>query len=562
MDLTTKYAKMVLADEIPAGKLVKLACERHLTDLKLSKNKSFPYYFDAAAAEIRFEFYKLCRHYKGEFAGKPIEPGLWQCFIQGNVFGWKKKSDNLRKYREVYEQIGKKNGKSTDAASTALYCMTVDGEQGAEIYSAATGRDQAKIIFEAARQMVLKSPELREMINVLTNNMNVPFTVSKFEPVSSEAGTIEGKDVYVAFIDELHEHKKRDVYDILKGGTVARLQPLIWVVTTAGYLVNGICRERYDYSVKVLEGVIDDPTLFAYIAQPDAEDDILDSKNFIKANPNLGISVKLDDLVVKAKQAKEIPSAYNQFACKHMNLWVSSSEKWMDMQKWTRSGKTGLPEKYANITPDDLLGRRCYCGVDLSAKLDLTSVVFEFPLDDDYYAVIHHSFIPESTMIEKERKENVPYSAWVRQGYVTAIPGEAIDQQWIIDYVLSMGKKYVISEIDYDPWNALAFAQAMEGEGAVTVEVRQGPRTLSEPMKDLEAKVAQGKIIHFDDPILKWAMSNVVATADSNGNIKPDKSKTTQKIDPAAALFTAHSRAMSDNYIDLNMLIGREDYIL
>ena len=553
MDNTTKYAKMVLADEIPAGKYVKLAAKRHLDDLKQEKNKSFPYYFDKQTAQIRFDFYKLCRHYKGECAGKPIEPQLWQCFVQGNVFGWKQKKDNLRKYREVYEQVGKKNGKSTDAASTALYCMTVDGENGAEIYSAATARDQAKIIFETARQMVNKSPELKAFINSYTNNLNVPSTASKFEPVSSEAGTLDGKDVYLGLIDELHAHKNRDVYDILKGGTVARNQPLIWVVTTAGFLVNGICRERYDYAVKVLEGVIDDPTLFAYIAQPDEGDDILDPKNFIKANPNLGVSVKLDDLKLKAKQAKELPSAYNQFACKHMNLWVSASEKWMDMQKWAKSGAD------ADV---DLSQRRCYCGVDLSAKLDLTSVVLDFPLDNGMYAVLHHSFIPEATMIEKERKDNVPYSAWARQGYLTVIPGEAIEQQWIMDYIMLQAKKYKIIEIDYDPWNATEFAQRMEADGFTCVEVRQGPRSLSEPMKDVQRLAVQGKLVHFDDPVLKWAVSNVVATADSAGNIKPDKSKTTQRIDPAAAMFTAHARAISDTWVDLDSLISRDEYIL
>lgn len=553
MDRTTKYAKMVLAGEIKAGRPVRLAAQRHLDDLKKSKNKSFPYYFDKETAEIRLDFYNLCRQYKGDSAGKPINPELWQCFVQGSVFGWKRKEDKLRRFTEVYEQVGKKNGKSTDAASTALYCMTVDGESGAEVYSAATSRDQAKIIFETARQMVMRSPELSEYVNVLTNNINVPSTASKFEPVSKEAGTLDGRDVYLGLIDELHAHKNREVYDILKGGTVARSQPIIWVVTTAGFDTNGICRERYDYAMKVLEGVIEDDTLFAYIAQPDEGDDILNPENFIKANPNLGVSVKMKDLMVKAKQAEEIPAAYNQFACKHMNLWVSSSVKWMNMEKWNRSGE-GIEV--------DLTHRRCYCGVDLSAKLDLTSVVFDFPLGDGVYAVLHHSFIPEATMIEKEHKDNVPYSAWVRQGYLTAIPGEVIEQQWIMEYIMAQSRKYQIVEIDYDPWNASEFGQRMEAEGFTCVEVRQGVYTLSEPMKDVERLAVQGKLVHFGDPVLRWAVSNIVATADSNGNIKPDKSKTTQRIDPGAAMITAHSRAICDNYVDLEAAIMDDDFIL
>lgn len=554
MDRATKYAKMVLAGEIVAGKLVKKAAQRHLDDLKKSKNKGYPYYFDAETAEIRMDFYQLCRQYKGDQAGKPIIPELWQCFIQGAVFGWKRKSDHKRRFREVYEQIAKKNGKSTDAASTALYCLTVDGESGAEIYSAATSRDQARIIFETAKQMVHRSPELKAYVNVLANNINVPSTASKFEPVSSEAGNIEGKDVYVGFIDELHLHKTRDVYDLLKGGTAARTQPLIWVVTTAGFLTEGICKERYDYAVKVLDGVIEDDELFAYIAQPDPGDDILDPSVWIKANPNLGISVKMDDLKNKARAAKEIPSAYNTFACKHCNLWVSSSEKWMNMDKWNASGM--------NAPEYDLKSRRCFCGVDLSSKLDLTSVVLDFPLDNGWYAVLHHSFMPEATMLEREKKTGIPFSAWMKQGYITAIPGETIEQSWVEEYIRSMARKYKIVEIDYDPFSASEFANHMEADGFTCVEIRQGFISISEPMKDIEARVVCGKLIHYDDPVLRWAISNTVRVKDPAGNIKFDKSKTTEKIDPVAAMITAHKRAIVDTYVDLESTIMSNDYIL
>ena len=553
-DKTTKYCKMVLAGEIVAGRLVRLACERHLKDLKKSKNKSYPYYFDREAADVRFEFYKLCRQYKGDAAGKPIEPGLWQCFIQGSVFGWKRKSDGKRRFREVYEQIAKKNGKSTDAASTALYCLTVDGEPGAEVYSAATSRDQAKIIFETARKMVQKSPELQQYVNVLTNNINVPATSSKFEPVSSEAGTLDGKDVYVGLIDELHAHKTREVYDILRGGTAARSQPLIWVVTTAGFLTEGICKERYDYAVKVLEGIVEDDELFAYIAQPDEGDDILDPEIWIKANPNLGVSVKVDDLKNKANTAREIPSAYNTFACKHMNLWVSSSEKWMNMDKWKNSGKDA-PEH-------DLRFRRCFCGVDLSSKLDLTSVAFVFPLGEDWYAVKHHSFMPEATMLEREKQTSVPFSAWAKQGYITPIPGETIEQSWIEEYIREQAKKYKIVEICYDPFSASEFANHMEADGFTCIEVRQGFLSISEPMKGIEACVVAKKLIHYDDPVLRWAVSNTVRVKDAAGNIKYDKSKTSQKIDPVAAMITAHKRAISDTYVDLEETIMSDDYVL
>ena len=554
MDRTTKYAKMVTAGEIVAGRYVILACKKHLQDLKRQKNKSFPYYFDVQTAEVRLDFYELCCHYKGDHAGRPIQPELWQCFIQGSVFGWKRKSDRKRRYREVYEQIAKKNGKSTDAAGTALYCLTVDGESGAEIYSAATSRDQAKIIFETARQMVRRSPALQQYINVLTNNINVPTTASKFEPVSSEAGNIEGKDVYVGLIDELHLHKTREVYDLIKGGTAARTQPLIWVVTTAGFLTEGICKERYDYATKVLDGIIEDDELFVYIAQPDPGDDILDPAVWIKANPNLGVSVKVDDLKNKARTAREIPSAYNTFACKHANLWVSSAEKWMNMDKWKESGK--------DMEGIELRGKRCYAGVDLSNKLDLTSVVLDFPLGDGQYAVLHHSFMPEATLYERERKTGIPFSAWMKQGYITAIPGETIEQSWVEEWIQSRAKEYQIMEICVDPYNASEFINHMAADGYPCVEVRQGFLSISEPMKDIEAKVIEGKLIHFGDPVLRYAMSNTVRVTDPAGNIKFDKSKTTEKIDPVAALVTAHKRAIVDTYVNLEEMIMKEDYTL
>lgn len=553
IDKTTQYAKLVSAGRITAGKLVRLACMRHLDDLKKSKRKSYPYEFKAELANLRLDFYNLCRHYKGDAAGQAIVPELWQCFIQGSVFGWVEKETGKRRFREVYEQIAKKNGKSTDAAVTGLYCMTVDGEPGAEVYSAATTRKQARIIFETARQMVSNSPELKEIYNCLTNNINVPATASKFEPVSSEADTLDGLDIHCALVDELHAHKTRSVYEILKGGTAARAQPLIWVVTTAGYNLNGICKERYDYAVKVLNGAVEDDRLFIYIAQIDEEDDPFDESVWVKANPNLGVSVKLEDLRRKAKEAKEIHSAYNMFLCKHLNIWVNASESWMDMQRWNASGK--------NIYPA-LKHKRCWVGVDLSSKLDLTSVVLIFPLKEGYYAALHHSFIPEAAVNEKEKTDKVPYSAWIRDGYITAIPGEVIEQSWIEEYIMTMSKKYSIQEICYDPWNASEFAQHMEGEGFMCVEVRQGFRSLSEPMKDIEKLVYDGKLIHFDDPVMRWAMSNVIATKDPADNIKPDKSKSTEKIDPVVALITGHARALINNIVDLESYILSDDYIM
>lgn len=553
MDYVTKYSKMVLAGDIVAGNLVKLACKRHLNDLKKSRQKKYPYIFKPELAQLHFDFVNLCHHFKGNMSGKPLELELWQKFVHGSAFGWVRKDNGLRRFTHVYEQVARKNGKSTSAAAVGLYCGFADGENGAEVYSAATKRDQAKIIFETAQQMVKRSPELSELLNVLTNNINMPLTASKFEAVSADARSLDGLNIHCALIDELHAHRTREVYDVLESAVGARLQPLIWVTTTAGVTVNGICKERYDYGVNVLNHVVEDEQLFVYIAQLDPEDDPFNESVWSKPNPNLGVSVNIEDLRHAAQEAKNLRSAYNNFLCKRLNMWVTASESWMDIEKYRQSGKDKVVSLKQAV---------CYVGVDLSSKLDLSSVILEFPLKDGWYAVIHHSFMPENSVYEAEKRDNVPYSAWIEQGYITAIPGDVIEQSWIEEYILAMSRKYKIVEICYDPWSATNFAQHMEDEGAVCVEIRQGYRTLSEPMKDIEGVIYEGKLIHFDDPVLLWAISNVVATKDPAGNIKPDKSKTKMRIDPAVALITSHTRAYVANNNDVSDNIESENYTI
>ena len=269
MDRVTKYAKEVLAGNIVAGYLVILACKRHIDDLKKSKKKSYKYCYDEEAADRAIDFFGFLNHTKGEWAGTPVELELWQCFVIGSIFGWKHKDTDLRRYRTAYEQVARKNGKSTKLAGVGLYGLTGDGEQGAEVYSAATKRDQSKIIFDEAKRMVKASKHLSKYIDTFTNNMNVPVNNSKFEPLSSDANTMDGLNVHFGLIDELHAHKTREVYDVLETATGARSQPLIYIITTAGFNRNGICYELYEYSVKVLEGTKEDDTFFAYIAQID-----------------------------------------------------------------------------------------------------------------------------------------------------------------------------------------------------------------------------------------------------------------------------------------------------
>lgn len=558
-DRVTKYAKEVVAGNIPANELVILACKRHLNDLKKSKTKAFPYKFDVDLANRYLDFFNLLKHSKGELAGQPIHLELWQCFRIGSVFGWVHKETGLRRFFEAYHQVPRKNGKSTEAAGVGVELLTIDGEQGAEVYSAATKKDQARIIFDEAKRMVNASSHIKRHINIYQTNMSMPMSNSKFEPLSSDANSLDGLNIHGGIIDELHAHKTRDVYDVLVTATGARKQPLIWIVTTAGFNTNGICYEKYEYSVKVLKGVIEDDRFFCYIAQADENDDPFDENTWIKANPNIGVSCSLEDLRTKAKQAKEIPAALTNFMVKHLNMWVNAETAWMNMQKYKE-----CEEANSDFDISQLEGERCFCGVDLSATTDITSVNLEFPLHDGRYAWINHCFLPEDGILEKERRDKVPYTAWAREGYITLTPGPTIDYEWIQSYIMEMSKKYQIQEIDYDPWNSTQFANNLMNEGFECVEIRQGFKTLSEPIKDVEKLILEKRLITFNNPVLRFAISNAVPSLDPAGNIKLDKSKASKRIDPIIAGVTSHVRAMLHEYInvDVNRHILNGDWSL
>lgn len=555
IDRVTKYAKEVVAGNIVAGELVVLACKRHLNDLKRSKTKGFEYKFDIDLAERYIDFFRLLKHSKGEKAGQTIELELWQCFRVGSVFGWVHKKTGVRRFFEAYNQVARKNGKSTEAAGVGIEGLTIDGEQGAEVYSAATKKDQARIIFDEAKRMVNASPNIKKHIDVYQLNMNMPMTNSKFEPLSSDANSLDGLNIHMGIIDELHAHKTREVYDVLVTATGARRQPLIWIVTTAGFNVNGICYEKYEYAVKVLKGVIEDDRFFAYIAQPDEGDDPFDEMTWYKANPNLGVSVNIEDLRIKSNQAKEIPAALTNFMVKHLNMWVTAETAWMNMIKYAE-----CEDENKDFDIKKLEGRKAYCGIDLSATTDITSVTLEFPLEDGYYAWINHNFMPEDDLIERERRDKVSYSSWAREGHITLTPGSVIDYDFILSYIMEKAKIYDIVELDYDPWNATQFANNATNEGFECVEIRQGFRTMSEPTKDIEKLVLQKKLITFGNPVLKWAFSNAVAKLDPAGNIKLDKSKATQRIDPVISGITAHVRGMlnASSGIDINQYATEE----
>lgn len=536
-DYTTSYAKKVVCGKIITGQYVKLACERHLKDLE---KKDFAYYFDVDRANKLFKFYGLFNHYKGEWAGQPIKLELWQKFIIGCIYGWKRK-DGYRRFRNAYIEVARKNGKSTVIAPLGLYGL--GEEDGAECYSAATKRDQAKIVFEASKQMIktCSSPQLKSLVQVFKSNISIVEKGSKYEPLSRDSKTMDGFNTSLALIDELHAHESREVYDVLDTSTSARIQPLMISITTAGYDRHSICWEHHQYSLKVLDGTYDDEAAnswFAYIASIDEGDDWRDESVWIKANPNLGVSVKLDDLRLKAMKAQDLPAAQNAFRQKHCNEWVEQSERWIDMHLWDKGA--------GNIDQETLKGRRCYAGLDLARVSDLTALALLFPPDceKDKWKLLMRFWCPEDDIIERSRKDKVPYIQWRDEEYIIATPGNTTDFNWIEQQIIKLHGEYNIREVSYDRMFAGEIVNNLTDEGVKMVPYGQGYLSMSPPTAELE-RMLKGEIInHGGHPILRWNASNIVIKRDPAGNMKPDKEKAIEKIDGIVALLNALGRAM------------------
>ncbi len=530
-----EYAEAVVSGEILAGELIRQACARHLRDLEAGAGRGL--YFDEDAAQHAIEFFGWLKHSKGEWAGESFRLEPWQQFIVGSIFGWKR-ADGLRRFRNAYVEIPRKNGKSTLASGVGLYLLVADGEPGAEVYTAATKRDQARITHGEATRMVKASPALRKRVRVFKDNLNVPATNSKYEPLGADADTMDGLNLHGALIDELHAHKTRGVVDVLDTATGARRQALIFEITTAGWDRLSVCWQHHRYSEQVLQAIVEDDTWFAFVASIDKEDDWTDPTVWAKANPNWGVSVKPDDLARKAERAKSIPAEQNAFKRLHLNVWTEQADRWMDVAKWD--------ECDGEVDREKLAGRRCYVAVDLSSTSDITAAVALFPDDEEPvgYDILPFFWVPEETVIERTRSGNVPYLTWAEQGFIETTEGNVIDYRAIEARIGELAEEFTIAELGYDPWSATQISIHLQEEGLNVVPVRQGFQTMSEPTKELMSLVLAGRIRHGGNPVLRWMASNMVVKQDPAGNLKPDKSKSTEKIDGVVALIMALDRAI------------------
>ncbi len=488
----------------------------------------------ASKGELAVQFFRALRHTKGRWAGRPFELLPWQERIIRTLFGTLR-PDGKRQYRTAFIATPRKSGKSTLAAGIALYLL-FEGEPGGEVYSAAADRDQAAIVFEQAKQMVLNSPALARYAEVYKRSIVVPRLAATYKVLSADAPTKHGLNAHGVIFDELHAQPNRELWDTLITSTGAREQPLVVAITTAGYDQNSICYELHDYARKVLDGVIDDPSFFAYIAAADEEDDWTDPATWRKANPSLGFTVQEAFYQQEAERAKQMPAYQNTFRRLYLNQWVSSESRWLDISTWDASA--GL------VVTEDLAGRGCYAGIDLSSTQDLTAVVLAFPMDDGTVHVLPHFFIPEATARQKEKKDRVPLLTWARQGFVHLTPGNVVDHSFLYQKIKQLAQKYQVREWAYDRWNADALVQRLQEDGARVVPVGMGFSSLSAPMKYLETLVLSRKLVHGGHPVLRWNADNVQTEQDAAGNIKPSKAKSRQRIDGIVALVLALSRLM------------------
>ena len=535
-DRARRYAKQVVAGKIPAAKWTRLSCQRQIDDLKRWSGKAAPYRFDRAAADGVCSFIECLPHIKGEWAnrGELIRLEDWQCFILTNIFGWKR-ADGLRRYRTAYIEVPRKNAKSTLAAGIALFMLCADGEAGAEVYSAATTRKQARIVFETAQRMAERESQLGAAYGIEINAhcLSIARTGSRFEPLFSEGKTLDGLNVHCAVIDELHAHRTRKVFEVLETARGSRAQPLLFLITTAGSDQSGICYEQRSYVTKLVDGVVTDETYFGIIYTIDDGDDWTKEAVYRKANPNLGVSVYVDDIKSLSTKAQAIPAAVNGVLTKRFDVWCNADVGLFDAAAWRRCADPQL-------TIDDYRGKRCFVAVDLASRDDIAAAVFWFP-GEERHAVFGRYYLPRETV---EKAANSQYYGWWRGGKIVATEGATIDFDQILEDLRADSNLYDIEIVGVDPWQGTHFMQRLQAEGAKVVEVRQTVANFSEPLKDIIGLHKEGKLAHAADPVLDWMISNTVGHYDAKENVYPRKERPENKIDGVVAMIMARSLAM------------------
>lgn len=527
----------MLAGTINVCRYTRLAVERHFRDLREAGERGLV--FNIAHAQHVIDFIqKHCRQSKGQWAGQTIALQPWQQFWIAVTFGWRR-VDGTRRFRTWYEEVARKNGKSTKLSGIGLYLFAADKEPGAEVYTAATKLEQAKITHAESEMMVRQSPGLRQLITSHNNKLFIAGTSNKYVPLGADAKTADGLNVHGAIVDELHAHPSRELWDVLDTARGARRNSLMCAITTAGFNQEGsICLEQRKYLIDILEGTTDDDSFGGVIYTLDAEDDWRDEQHWGKANPNLGVSVFVEELRDAARKAAQVPAALFNFLTKRLNVWTQQVEAWLNLDDWDKGS--------AVFDEATLHGRACFGALDLASTTDLTAWVLVFPPvgNDPNWYVLPRFFVPEENMQRREIKDRVPYAAWHRQGFIIATPGNVVDQELIRQQVLQDARDFDLQEVAYDEWNAAKLATELAADDVVMVKIPQNFQMLTAPTKHLEGLVLSGRIRHGGHPVLRWNAGNVVLLTDTNDNYRPNKKKSRDRIDGIVATVMALNRAL------------------
>lgn len=549
-DVCTRYAEDVASGKILACKWHRLACERHLENLKQVGSEDFPYVWNPVLtsnkgkeyrpAERVCKFAQLMPHIKGDWAAKgeliKLEP--WQVFVIASIFGWVHVVTLKRRFRVGDVIVPRKNSKSTIAAVVGLYMLGPDEEFGAEIYSGATSEDQAMEVFRPARLMASATPRYCQQYRVTVNvsNLSISENNSKFEPVIGNPG--DGASPSCAVVDEYHEHKTSELFDTMKTGMGARSQPLILVITTAGSDISGPCYMHQVELQQILEGLVKNERRFGIIFTIDKDDDWTSEEALIKANPNLGVSVDAETLRFDHREAKDNPRKQNNFKTKHLNIWVAAASPWLNLHNLQQAGDPNLTvysHKWDGVV----------IGLDLASKQDIASAVYLCWLGEGelcHYYAFSRNYVPQAAL---EKTENAHYQGWVNSGHLIATPGNMISLTQIQEDVLEVATAVGAREIAKDPWGGHQMGANFEEQGFTVVDIPQQVRHLSEPMKELQALVDSGRFHHDGNPCYVWMMSNVEVKEDRNENIFPRKLRPANKIDAAIATIVSMNRALA-----------------
>lgn len=562
VNMANQYARDVLNGKILACKSIQLACQRHFNDLKISLDKDYPYRFDRELAERACRFVQLLPHSSGDLAGQKLKLEPWQAFAFSSIFGWVTKKTKKRRFREAYIRVARKNGKSFFAAGIGTYMFCADGENSAEVYCGATTMAQAKKVFTPARQMADRLPSLRSKFNisVWVDSLTRP-DGSLFAPIAGKPG--DGDSPHCAIIDEYHEHDTDHMYEAMTLGMGARSQPLTLIITTAGTSLESPCYDKDKQVKEMLNGHVPNDRLFGLVYELDEGDDWTDPTNFIKANPNLNVSISYDDLLAEMEVAKQVPRKVNAFKTKRLNIWVSGKAAFYNMTQWHAAADKSL--RY-----EDFAGEDYYLGLDLAQRLDLNAGVGVFVREIEgkkhYYCIRPKFWVPEDTVRStdpKIAKTADRYVKFVEMGALEATDGAEADYREILASIIDLQEidKVRVSEIPIDPSGATALSHELQDHGFEPISIRQDYTNMSPPMKELEAALAGGRFHHDGNPVLSWCISNVIGknVPGSDDIVRPTKGDKQSKIDGATALLMAIGRAMLNGRASNQSVYDEED---